>query len=136
MAAVSEAPLIICVEDDESVREAIKGLFVALGFTAEVFSSAEEFLQSGRLEDTSCLITDIKLGGMSGIELQNRLAASSYPIPVIVITAFPDDRTRTQALSAGAVGVLSKPISKEELLTCINSALKGGEDYRTTHVGA
>ena len=127
MATLPGDPLIVCVEDVESVREAIKGLLVALGFNAEVFSSAEEFLQSNLLGDTSCLITDVKLGGMSGIELQNRLAASSYPIPVIVITAFPDDRTRTQALSAGAVGVLSKPISKEELLTCINSALKGRE---------
>jgi FixJ family two-component response regulator len=65
---------------------------------------------------------------MSGIELQNSLAASGYRIPVIVVTAFPDDRTRTQALSAGAVSVLSKPITKEELLTCIRSALKSAED--------
>jgi FixJ family two-component response regulator len=128
MTAVSEAPLIVCVEDDASVREAIEGLLVALGFTAEVFSSAEEFLQSGRVGDTSCLITDVRLGGISGIELQNSLAASGYRIPVIVVTAFPDDRTRTRALSAGAVGVLSKPITKEELLTCIRSALTSAED--------
>jgi FixJ family two-component response regulator len=128
MAAMSEAPLIACVEDDASVREAIEGLLVVLGFTAEMFSSAEEFLQSGRMEDTSCLITDVRLGGMSGVELQNSLAASGYRIPVIVVTAFPDDRTRTQALSAGAVDVLSKPITKEELLTCIRSALKSAEN--------
>jgi FixJ family two-component response regulator len=128
MAAMSEARLIACVEDDASVREAIEGLLVVLGFTVEVFSSAEEFLQSGRIEDASCLITDVRLGGMSGIELQNSLAASGYRIPVIVVTAFPDDRTRTQALSAGAVSVLSKPITKEELLTCIRSALKSAED--------
>jgi FixJ family two-component response regulator len=125
---MSEARLIACVEDDASVREAIEGLLVVLGFTVEVFSSAEEFLQSGRIEDASCLITDVRLGGMSGIELQNSLAASGYRIPVIVVTAFPDDRTRTQALSAGAVSVLSKPITKEELLTCIRSALKSAED--------
>ena len=125
---MSEARLIACVEDDASVREAIEGLLVVLGFTVEVFSSAEEFLQSGRIEDASCLITDVRLGGMSGIELQNSLAASGYRIPVIVVTAFPDDRTRTQALSAGAVSVLSKPIIKEELLTCIRSALKSAED--------
>ena len=125
---MSEARLIACVEDDASVREAIEGLLVVLGFTVEVFSSAEEFLQSGRIEDASCLITDVRLGGMSGIELQNSLAASGYRIPVIVVTAFPDDRTRTQALSAGAVSVLSKPIAKEELLTCIRSALKSAED--------
>ena len=125
---MSEARLIACVEDDASVREAIEGLLVVLGFTVEVFSSAEEFLQSGRIEDASCLITDVRLGGMSGIELQDCLAASGYRIPVIVVTAFPDDRTRTQALSAGAVSVLSKPIIKEELLTCIRSALKSAED--------
>ena len=125
---MSEARLIACVEDDASVREAIEGLLVVLGFTVEVFSSAEAFLQSSRLVDTSCLITDVRLGGMSGIELQNSLAASGYRIPVIVVTAFPDDRTRTQALSAGAVSVLSKPIIKEELLTCIRSALKSAED--------
>jgi FixJ family two-component response regulator len=127
MAAVLGAPLIVCVDDHAAVREAVEGLLVALGFTAEVFSSAEEFLQFGRPEYTSCLITDVKLGGMSGIELQNSLAASGYRIPVIVITAFPDDRTRMHALSAGAVGFLSKPVTKEELLTCIGSALKCGE---------
>ena len=125
---MSEARLIACVEDDASVREAIEGLLVVLGFTVEVFSSAEAFLQSSRLVDTSCLITDVRLGGMSGLELQISLATSGYRIPTIVITAFPDDRTRTQALSAGAVSVLSKPIIKEELLTCIRSALKSAED--------
>ena len=128
MAAVSGASLIACVEDDPAVREAVEGLLVALGFTTAVFSSAEAFLQSSRLVDTSCLITDVRLGGMSGLELQNSLATSGYRIPTIVITAFPDDRTRTQALGAGAVGVLSKPITKEELLTCLRSALKGAED--------
>jgi FixJ family two-component response regulator len=128
MAALPGDPLIVCVEDVESVREAIKGLLVALGFNAEVFSSAEEFLQSDLLGDTSCLITDVKLGGMSGLELQYRLTASGYRIPVIVITAFSDDRTRAQALSAGAVCFLSKPITKEELLTCIGLALKRWED--------
>ena len=128
MATLPGDPLIVCVEDVESVREAIKGLLVALGFNAEVFSSAEEFLQSDLLGDTSCLITDVKLGCMSGLELQNRLTASGYRIPVIVITAFSDDRTRAQALGAGAVCFLSKPITKEELLTCIGLALKRWED--------
>jgi FixJ family two-component response regulator len=128
MAAVSGASLIACVEDDPAVREAVEGLLVALGFTTAVFSSAEAFLQSSRLVDTSCLITDVRLGGMSGLELQNSLATSGYRIPTIVVTAFPDDRTRTQALGAGAVGVLSKPITKEELLTCLGSALRGAED--------
>jgi FixJ family two-component response regulator len=122
-AYVSQTPLIMCVEDDASVREAIKGLLVSLGFAAEVFSSAEEFIQSSRLGETSCLITDVKLGGMSGIELQNRLAALGHCIPTIVITAFPDERIRAQALSAGAVCFLYKPINKDELVNCIDSAL-------------
>jgi FixJ family two-component response regulator len=125
---VSQTPLIMCVEDDASVREAIKGLLVSLGFAAEVFSSAEEFIQSSRLSETSCLITDVQLGGMSGIELQNRLAALGHCIPTIVITAFPDERIRAQALSAGAVCFLYKPINKDEFVNCIDSALNRRSD--------
>jgi FixJ family two-component response regulator len=120
---VPQTPLLTCVEDDPSVREAIKGLLVALGFAAEVFSSAEEFIQSSRLSETSCLITDVQLRGMSGIELQHHLAALGHRIPTIVITAFPDERIRTQALSAGAVCILYKPINMDELVNCIGSAL-------------
>jgi FixJ family two-component response regulator len=84
---MSETPLIVCVDDDPSVAEAIKGLLKSCGFTAEAFLSAEEFLQSGRLEDTSCLITDVQLGGMSGLQLQNRLAESGYGIPISLSSA-------------------------------------------------
>ena len=118
-----QKPLIACVEDDVSAREALEGFLKAFGFTPGVFSSAEEFLQSDRLDETSCLITDVHLRGMSGLQLQNRLAASGYAIPVIVITAFPDDRVRERALSAGAVCFLDKPFDKEDLLTGIRSAL-------------
>jgi len=120
---VPQKPLIACVEDDVSAREALEGFLKAFGFTPGVFSSAEEFLQSDRLDETSCLITDVHLRGMSGLQLQNRLAASGYAIPVIVITAFPDDRVRERALSAGAVCFLDKPFDKEDLLTGIRSAL-------------
>ena len=125
---MSQTPLIMCVEDDAPVREAIKGLLVSLGFAAEVFSSAEEFIQSSRLSETSCLITDVQLKGMSGIELQNRLAALGRSIPTIVITAFPDERIRAQALSAGAVCFLCKPIDMDELVDCIDSALNRRSD--------
>jgi FixJ family two-component response regulator len=120
---MSETPLIVCVDDDPSVAEAIEGLLKASGLTAQTFSSAEEFLKVGRLEDTSCLITDVQLGGMSGLQLQNRLAESGYGIPIIFITAFPDERIRERALSAGAVCFLSKPVTKEDLLTCIRAGL-------------
>ena len=125
---MSQTPLIMCVEDDASVREAIKGLLVSLGFAAEVFSSAEEFIQSSRLSETSCLITDVKLGGMSGIELQNRLTALGHCMPTIVITAFPDERIRAQALSAGAICFLYKPVNMDELANCIESALNRRSD--------
>ncbi len=116
-------PLIACVDDDVSAREALEGFLKAFGFAPEIFSSAEEFLKSARLDETSCLITDIHLGGMSGLQLQSRLAASGSRIPVIVITAFPDDRVRARALSAGAVCFLNKPFDKEDLLTGIRFAL-------------
>ena len=118
-----QKPLIACVDDDESARDALEGFLKAFGFNSEVFASAEEFLQSGRLENTSCLITDVHLHGMSGLQLQSRLAASGSRIPVIVITAFPNDRVRERALSAGAVCFLDKPFNTEDLLTCIRSAL-------------
>jgi FixJ family two-component response regulator len=120
---VAQKPIIACVEDDVSAREALESLLKAFGFVPEVFSSAEQFLQSDRLDGTSCLITDVHLGGISGIQLQRRLAELGSRIPVIVITAFPDDRIRERALSAGAVGFLNKPFNTEGLLTCIRSAL-------------
>ena len=102
------------------------------GFAAEAYSSAEEFLQSDRLMDTSCLITDVQLGGMSGLQLQNRLSELRSGIPVIVITAFPDDRVREQAMKAGAIGFFSKPVTKEDLLGGIQTALdrRGGDEPR------
>jgi FixJ family two-component response regulator len=120
---VPQKPLIACVDDDVSAREALGGFLKAFGFTPDVFSSAEEFLQSDRLNEASCLITDVNLGGMSGLQLQSRLAASGSRIPVIVITAFPDDRVRQRALSAGAAGFLDKPFDTGDLLTCIRLAL-------------
>jgi FixJ family two-component response regulator len=132
---VPQKPLIACVDDDVSAREALEGLLKAFGFNPELFASAEEFLQSGRLESTSCLITDVHLRGMSGLRLQSRLAASGSRIPVIVITAFPKERVRERALSAGAVCFLDKPFNTEDLLTCIRSALdrRCGDD---THIQA
>jgi FixJ family two-component response regulator len=120
---VPQKPLIACVDDDVSAREALEGFLKAFGFSPGVFSSAEEFLESDRLDETSCLITDVHLRGLSGLQLQSRLAALGYPIPVIVITAFPDDRVRERALRAGAVCFLNKPFNTEDLLTCIRSTL-------------
>ena len=125
---MSETPLIVCVEDDAGVRDAITGFIVALGFAAEGFSSAEEFLQSGHLDGTSCLITDVKLTGMSGLELQTRLVAMGCNTPIIVITAFPDEGVHAQATSSGAICFLTKPIPRDDLVDCIDHALKRRPD--------
>ncbi len=126
--AVPRTPLIACVDDDFWARDALRGLLRALGFSPEAFSSAEEFLQSPRLAEVSCVITDLHLPGMSGVELQGRLAALGYRIPIIVITAYPNNRVRQQALSAGAVGFLEKPFDTQELLACITAALRDRHD--------
>jgi FixJ family two-component response regulator len=121
---VSQKPLIVCVDDDAAICDAIRGLLKASGFNAETFTSAESFLQSDLPKTASCLITDVKLGGISGPQLQQRLAALGHHIPVIIITAFPDERVRARVLAAGAICFLQKPVTKQELLNCIGSALE------------
>ncbi|MCW3054167.1 MAG: two-component response regulator [Chthonomonadales bacterium] len=121
--SVSPAPCISIVDDDKSIREAIKSLLGSLGFRTEVFASAEEFLNSSRLPDTECLILDIWMPGMSGLELQNALAAADSRIPIIFITANDDEEARARALRAGAVAFLRKPFHEDALLNGIHSAL-------------
>jgi FixJ family two-component response regulator len=120
-------PLISIVDDDEAVREATKGLMRALGFLAEAFGSAEDFLKFDRLHCTACLIADVQMPQMSGLELHRRLVASGVSIPTILITAYPDDGVRTRALTAGVMGYLTKPFNKDDLLGCIHSALNRGQ---------
>jgi FixJ family two-component response regulator len=120
---VPKQSLIACVDDDAAVLEALQGLLPTFGFDVVGFASGEEFLAFAQSEELSCLITDIKLGGMSGLELQQRLSLSGFKIPTIVMTAFADERNRQRALDGGAVDFLSKPISEEGLLAAINSAL-------------
>jgi len=115
--------VISIVDDDESVREATKGLIRSLGYVAATFASAEEFLASDRLHDSACLITDVQMPGMNGIELQNCLIAEGHQLPIIFITAFAEAKVRTQALANGAVGFLRKPFSDEKLITCLDKAL-------------
>ena len=115
--------VISIVDDDESVREAMTRLMRSLGYSAPAFASGESFLRSKRLRGTACLIADVQMPGMSGLELHNRLAASGKPIPTILITAYPDERVRAQALNAGVLCYLAKPFNESELLACIHSAL-------------
>lgn len=118
-----EKPLISIIDDDEAMREATKALMRSLGFAAETFASAEEFLSSGELGITSCLITDMHMPGISGFELYGVLSAAGTAIPTILITAYPDDDVRASALKAGVLCYLSKPFDHNELLACIRSAL-------------
>ena len=116
-------PLISIVDDDETMREAVKGLMKSLGYRVEVAASAEEFLSSRHVRGTSCLIADVQMPGMSGLDLHRHLSASGKVIPTVLITAYPDDSVRERALAAGVIGYLSKPFDENDLLVCIRSAL-------------
>ena len=116
--------LVAIIDDDESVRVALQDLMTAAGLSADAFASAEEFLSSGRQPHTGCLITDIRMPGMSGLELQVRLNSEHYRIPTIFITAHGDARTRMQALRAGAVEFLTKPFDDDVLLQHVRTALQ------------
>jgi FixJ family two-component response regulator len=112
------------VDDDASIREALKSLMRSARFDAEAFASAEEFLASERLNDTACLILDVSLPGMSGFDLQNRLNSERRGIPIIFITAQADEASRQRALKGGAVEFLSKPVRREPLFKAIQSAIE------------
>ena len=119
----TSAPVISIVDDNESFRRATAGLIKSLGYAAASFGSAEEFLRSERLDDTACLISDVQMPGMSGIELQSRLAIRGHRLPIIFVTAYPESNVRQQALACGALGFLNKPFSEQELISCIDQAL-------------
>ncbi|MFA5955916.1 response regulator transcription factor [Hyphomicrobium sp.] len=127
---MSQNPLISIIDDDEAVRVATENLVRSLGFGASTFSSAEEFLKSSRLEETSCVITDVHMPGMTGVELQTRLLALGHDLPMIFITAFPEERTRERVHAAGAIGFLSKPFDGGAMIQCIDRAL--GRDIQAT----
>jgi FixJ family two-component response regulator len=116
-------PLISIVDDDEALRKATMGLMRALGFLAEAFGSAEDFLKFDRLHNTACLIADVQMPQMSGLELHRNLVASGVSIPTILMTAYPDDSIRRRALEAGVICYLTKPFTKDHLLDCIHSAI-------------
>jgi FixJ family two-component response regulator len=115
--------MISIVDDDEPLRKAIKGLVRALGFVAVDFASAAEFLNFDGLHRTGCLIADVQMPGMTGLELHKRLVASGFSIPTILMTAYPDESMRARALEAGIICYLTKPFDKDILLSCIRPAL-------------
>ena len=125
MATLEDSSLVAIVEDDDLMRSALQGLLKAVGLPARAFASAEEFLESGQQHDTACLIADIRMSGMSGLELQATLNAERIRIPTIFITAHGDERMRMQALRAGAVEFLAKPFDNKALLESVRAALEG-----------
>ena len=120
---MDKKPLIAIVDDDQSAREGIVDLVTAMGYEAQAFERAEDFLQSVQLTRANCLITDVRMPGMTGLELLDHLPASGKAIPAIVLTAFTLEADRMRALAAGAVCYLSKPFQENELTRCISIAL-------------
>ncbi len=122
---VSHTPVIAIVDDDEPFRHATISFIRSLGYLAAAFPSANAFLAANAVENTDCLITDVQMPGMSGIELQNYLIAQGHRVPVIFVTAYPETEARGRALRAGAIGFLSKPFCDRNLISCLNKALAG-----------
>jgi FixJ family two-component response regulator len=126
---VEKVPVISIVDDDVIMRTATRRLIKSLGLNAHTFASAEEFLESGRARDSSCVITDMQMPGLNGAELQRELTAQGVNTPIIFVTAFPEDSLRRRVLDAGAVGFLSKPFDEERLISCLKTALGTSRGY-------
>jgi FixJ family two-component response regulator len=124
MATQGKTKLVAIVDDDDLMRSALQGLLKAVGLPAQAFASAEDFLKSGQQHETACLIADIRMPGMSGLELQAKLNAEHCRIPTIFITAHGDSKMRMQALRAGAVEFMAKPFDDEVLLENVRAALE------------
>jgi FixJ family two-component response regulator len=123
MATEEKVKMVVIVDDDESMRNALQGLMKEVGLAAQAFASAEDFLAFGRAQQAGCVIADIRMPGMSGLELQARLKAEHCNIPIIFITGHGDEKMRLQALRAGAVEFLSKPFDDEILLESVRAAM-------------
>ncbi|HUO67753.1 MAG TPA: response regulator [Gammaproteobacteria bacterium] len=121
-------PLVAIVDDDSSTRATIKDLLESAGFSATTFSSSERFLTSKRRKAARCLVADMRMPGMSGLELHRRLMSMNRGIPTILITAYPEARLQTEALKSGVVCFLVKPFIAEDLLACVRTALKRRDD--------
>jgi FixJ family two-component response regulator len=124
MAIQGKAQMVAIVDDDDLMRTALLGLLKSAGLLAQAFASADQFLRSGHQHDTACLITDIRMPGMSGLELQAQLNADHCRIPTIFITAHGDAKMRMQAMRAGAVEFLAKPFDDEALLESVRAAME------------
>ena len=117
-------PLVAIVDDNESIRETTKDLLESAGLDVATFASAEDFLGRAPLPELSCAITDMRMSGMTGLALHEHLLASGTPVPIILMTAYPDERVRARALETGVVAYLTKPFTDAELLGCIGDAVR------------
>jgi FixJ family two-component response regulator len=118
------APLISIVDDDDALRNSLEDLIRSIGFSTRGFNSAEAFLSSNQACDAACLILDVRMPGMSGLDLQHQIISAKWQLPIIFVTSHADDVARARALHAGAVAFLYKPFHEEELLNAIDAALK------------
>jgi FixJ family two-component response regulator len=124
---MDKRPMIAIVDDDESMREAIISLMRSAGYEPVAFPCAGDFLDAEQARRTDCLIADVQMPGMSGIELHGKLVQSGEAIPTVLITAHPDEKARVRAIKAGVVAYLAKPFNEDELLDCIQTALNMGD---------
>ena len=124
---IAIAPLLSVIDDDEFFRDSIKRLMRSLGYTVEAFSSAADFLASPRRVQTACLIADVHMPAMTGLELYRHLSEAGDAIPTILVTAYPNEVDRIRALDDGVVGYIRKPIDERHLVQCLRAALTRGE---------
>lgn len=120
---MARAPLISIVDDDDSLRRSLGNLLRSLGFRVQEFASAQAFIGAQNARETACLILDVRMPGMTGLDLQRHIAASGWRVPIVFITSHADDDARTRALAVGAVAFLSKPFREKEIFDAINAAL-------------
>jgi len=128
---VTGKPLVAVVDDDASLRHATQNLLEAAGFSTITFESPQRFLESARRRDVSCLVTDMRMPGMTGLELFQQLVAADNPIATVLITAYPDETVRATARKAGIRCYLSKPFSPEQLCNCVRSAIASGSTRKS-----
>jgi len=119
--------LVSVVEDDQYFRESMRRLMRSLGYTVEAFSSAADFLASPRLSETACLIADVNMPAMTGVELHKHLIDAGHAIPTVLVTAYPNDLDRARALDDGVVCYLRKPVDEQRFIRCLRAALTSGE---------
>ena len=123
-------PLVAIVDDDKSIRNATQNLLTAAGFSTAAFEDAQSFLGSASRDQASCVVTDMRMPGMTGLELYQELVTSGHPIPTVIITAHPEDVTQARAREAGITCYLIKPFTPDELLECVGEALAKSQTPR------